>query len=318
MANAEASNRVAGRGRTSTITNLQRLRKDKWLYLLLVPGVVYFLVFKYVPMWGVLISFQDYSPFLGVFRSEWVGFDNFRNFFMNPDFFRLLKNTLILALLDLVFYFPAPIIMALLLNEIRHSFYKGLVQTFVYIPHFISMVIIASITYVFMTTQGGILFELIDRVTGHEVDVLTDPAWFRPLMIIQIMWKETGWGTIIFLAALAGVDQEQYEAAVMDGANRFRRIWHITLPAIRSVIVLMLILRMGHFLDNGFEQILLMQNALNRTVAEVFDTYVYNVGITQGSYSYSTAVGLFKSLVGIVLVLGSNRLAKKFGEDGLY
>ncbi|WP_407673181.1 ABC transporter permease [Paenibacillus alkalitolerans] len=293
-----------------------KLKKDKWMYALLMPGLIYFIVFKYLPMWGVLISFQNYQPFVGFWNSEWVGFEHFRNFFTNPDFFRLLRNTFILAVYDLVFFFPAPIIVALLLNEVRIAVFKRLVQTFVYVPHFISMVIVASMTYVFLTT-GGVLNELITLATGQRFNFLSDPAWFRPLIILQIMWKETGWGTIIFLAALASVDVEQYEAAIVDGATRFQRLIHITLPAISSTIVILLILRLGNFLDNGFEQIFLMTNSLNRSVADVFDTYVYFVGITQGAFSYSTAIGLFKSVVGIVLIYGSNWLAKRFGQEGL-
>ncbi|WP_281272418.1 ABC transporter permease [Paenibacillus sambharensis] len=295
-----------------------RLKKDRWLYVLLLPGLLYFLVFKYLPMWGVLISFQNYQPFIGFWNSEWVGFEHFRNFFSNPDFGRLLRNTFILAVYDLVFFFPAPIIIALLLNEIRVGIFKRVVQTMVYVPHFISMVIVASMTYVFLTTQGGVIYELVVQLTGAKINFLSDPDWFRPLIILQIMWKETGWGTIIFLAALASVDMEQYEAAVVDGASRFQRLWHITLPAISGVIVILLILRLGNFLDNGFEQIFLMTNSLNRTVADVFDTYVYFVGITQGAFSYSTAIGLFKSVVGIILIFGSNWLAKRFGKEGLY
>jgi len=297
---------------------ITRMKKDKFLYLLLLPGLLYFLVFKYAPMWGVLISFQNYQPFLGFWKSDWIGFTHFQNFFAHPDFFRLLRNTLILGFYDLVFFFPAPILIALLLNEVRLMLFKRWIQTLIYVPHFISMVIVASMTYVFLTTQDGIVNEIIYSLTGKKINFLADPDWFRPMIILQIMWKETGWGTIIFLAALASVDVEQYEAAIVDGASRFQRLIHITLPAISSVIVILLILRLGNFLDTGFEQIFLMTNSLNRTVADVFDTYVYFVGITQGAFSYSTAIGLFKSLVGIVLIYGSNWLAKRFGQEGIY
>ncbi|UPK47563.1 sugar ABC transporter permease [Paenibacillus pabuli] len=296
----------------------RQIKRNKWLYVLVLPGFLYFVIFKYLPMWGIVIAFQDYQPFLGIRDSQWVGMENFTNFFSNPDFFRLLRNTLVLALYDLIFFFPAPIIIALLLNEIRVAFFKRTIQTLVYVPHFVSMVIIASITYVFLTPQGGVLYDLISWITGKPIDVLASPGSFRPLIIVQMMWKEMGWGTIIFLAALAGVDTEQYEASIVDGAGRLRRMWHITLPAIRTTIVILLILRLGNFLDTGFEQIYLMTNSLNRDVADVFDTYVYTVGITQGAFSYSTAVGLFKSVVGIILVLGSNKLAKKFGHPGIY
>lgn len=305
-----------GKNRRNSL--LKRMGREKWMYILLTPGLLYFLVFKYVPMWGVLLAFQDYQPFLGFIKSEWVGLEHFRVFFANPEFGMLLGNTLILSLYNLVFFFPAPIILALLLNEIRVELFKRSVQTLVYVPHFISMVIVASLTYVFLTTEGGIVNELLYQYTGEKIDFLTNPGWFRPMIIIQTIWKECGWGTIIFLAALAGVDVEQYEAAIMDGASRWKQTWHITLPSIRSTIVILLILRMGNLLDNGFEQIYLLLNPLNRHVAEVFDTYVYMVGITQGAFSYSTAVGLFKSVIGVILVMGTNWLAKKFGESGLY
>lgn len=304
------------RGKMNTV--LKRFKKDKWLYILVMPGALYFLIFKYVPMWGVLLAFKNYQPFLGFMKSDWVGVEHFRVFFQNPEFVMLLRNTLVLSLYNLVFFFPAPIILALLLNEVRRSFFKRTIQTMIYVPHFISMVIVASLTYVFLTTEGGTVNEFLFEHIGRKIDFLTSPDWFRPLIIFQTIWKECGWGTVIFLAALAGVDIEQYEAAIVDGANRWKQTWHITLPSIRSTIVILLILRMGTILDNGFEQIYLMMNALNREVAEVFDTYVYTMGITQGAFSYSTAVGLFKSVIGVTLVLGTNWLAKKFGESGIY
>jgi putative aldouronate transport system permease protein len=307
---------VQSRKRNHTL--LKRIRREKWMFVLLTPGLLYFLVFKYVPMWGVLLAFKDYQPFVGFVKSEWVGLEHFRVFFANPEFSMLLGNTLILSLYNLVFFFPAPIILALLLNEVRIALFKRFIQTLVYVPHFISMVIVASLTYVFLTTEGGVVNEFLFQQTGSKIDFLTAPGWFRPIIIIQTIWKECGWGTIIFLAALAGVDVEQYEAAIMDGANRWKQTWHITLPSIRSTIVILLILRMGNLLENGFEQIYLLLNPLNRHVAEVFDTYVYMVGITQGAFSYSTAVGLFKSIVGVILVMGTNWLAKRFGESGLY
>ncbi|WP_307555713.1 sugar ABC transporter permease [Paenibacillus sp. V4I5] len=297
---------------------IRRWQRDKWLYLLLLPGVLYFLVFKYIPMWGVVLAFKNYQPFLGFMKSDWVGMEHFRNFFQNPDFVKLLRNTLLLSLYNLIFFFPAPIILALLLNEVRIALYKKAIQTLIYIPHFISMVIVASISYVFLTTEGGVVNGLLQQFTGQKINFLADPEWFRPIIILQTIWKECGFGTIIFLAALAGVDAEQYEAAIVDGANRWRQLWHITLPSIKSTIVILLILRMGDVLENGFEQIYLMTNALNREVADVFDTYVYLMGITQGAFSYSTAVGLFKSLVGVFLVFTSNYLARRFGQSGIY
>ncbi len=297
---------------------LTQIKKDKSLYILLLPGLIYFILFKYVPMWGLSIAFKNYQPILGFMASDWVGVENFTDFFSSPDFIMILRNTLVLSLMNIVFYFPTPIILALLLNEIRSAVYKRWIQTIVYIPHFISMVIVASLTYVLFTTTDGAVNILIEKLTGDTINFLGSPEWFRPVIIGQTIWKETGYGTIIFLAALAGVDPNLYEAASIDGANRFHQLIHITLPSIANVIVILLILRMGQVLDNGFEQIFLMTNALNRSVGEVFNTFVYTVGITQGAFSYSTAVGLFKSVIGVILVLGTNKIAKKFGHSGLY
>lgn len=304
--------------KSKTRSLLTHLKNNKWLYVLLIPGLTYFLVFRYAPMYGLIIAFKDYVPFLGINGSKWIGLQNFRDFFTNPDFFRILGNTLIIALLNIIFAFPAPIILALLLNEVRKKIFQRVVQTFVYVPHFLSWTIVVSLWYILFNVDHGAITNLVTSLTGKEIDFLSDPSWFRTMIVTQTIWKETGWGTIIYLAALSGVDQEQYEAAIMDGAGRFRRVWHITLPAIRSTIIIMLILKVGAILTTGFDQIYLMTNQLNRPVADVFDTYVYMMGITNGAYSYSTAVGLFKSVVGIILVLGTNRLAKFFGESGLY
>lgn len=296
---------------------LKRLVRNRWLYIMLLPGLLYFITFKYVPMYGVLLAFKNYQPFLGFVDSEWVGMKHFDRFFGDPLFWKLLKNTFVLAAYNILFFFPLPIVLALMLNELRSQTYKKTIQTLVYIPHFMSWVVIVSIAYLFFTTEGGLVNEAIASVGGEKIQFLLSPGWFRTFITGEVMWKETGWGTIIFLAALAGVDTQLYEAAKIDGAGRMRQLWHITLPAIRSTIVILLILRLGNFLDTGFEQIFLMLNPLNREVGEVFDTYVYTTGISQGEYSYSTAVGLFKSVVGLVLVFGSNFLAKRFGEEGI-
>jgi putative aldouronate transport system permease protein len=294
------------------------LIRDQWLYYMLLPGIIYFILFKYLPMWGVLISFQNYQPFLGFWHSDWVGMKHFTRFFGEPTFWMLLRNTIVLAMYNLVFFFPLPIIVALMLNEVRKEAFKRFVQTMIYIPHFFSWVVVVGMVYMLFTVEGGLVNELIASAGGEKINFLISSEWFRTLIMSEVIWKETGWGTIIFLAALAGVDPQLYEASKIDGAGRWRQLWHITLPAIRSTIVILFILRLGHFLDTGFEQIILMLNALNREVGEVFDTYVYSVGINQSQFSYSTAVGLFKSLVGLVLVLATNALAKKFGEEGIY
>ncbi|MCC8170023.1 MAG: ABC transporter permease subunit [Oscillospiraceae bacterium] len=278
-------------------------------------------------MWGVLIAFENYYagiPFFANIVNNWVGFDNFLSFFTDSSFLQLLRNTLIISFMNLIFYFPLPIILALLLNEIKVQWYKKFLQTLVYVPHFVSMVVIASITFMLLKTpsmegyQGGALYEIIKSVTGKGINMLESPIAIYWILLFQSIWKETGWGTIIFLAALAGVDVEQYEAAIVDGANRFQQLVYITFPAILGTIVTMFILRMGSVLDTGFEQIILMQNNLNRTTSETFDTYVYQIGRVQGNYGYSTAVGLFKSIISIICIQTANRLAKRAGQDGLF
>ena len=301
-----------------------KIKKDKWMYLLLLPGIIYFILFKFAPMWGVLIAFKDYYAGVDFLMAPWVGFSNFTDFFFDSSFGQLLKNTLIISGMNLLFYFPLPILLALLLNEIKVQMYKNVIQTLIYVPHFVSMVVIASITFMLLKTPsmegytGGAIYEIMKAVTGKGINILGSPQGFYWLILFQNIWKESGWGTIIFLAALAGVDVEQYEAAIVDGANRFQQMIYITFPAIASTIVIMLILRMGSVLDTGFEQIILMQNDLNRSASETFDTYVYNVGRIDGNYGYSTAVGLFKSLVSIICIQTANFAAKKTGQSGLF
>lgn len=297
---------------------LNQLLSQKFLYLMILPGLIYFIVFKYVPMWGLIIAFQDYQPFLGIFGSEWVGFKHFIRLFTEPTFFILLKNTLILFAMNVVIFFPIPILLALLLNEVRLALFKKFVQTMIYIPHFMSWVIVVSLSFVLLTVDGGLMNELIAFFGGEKINFLLSQEWFRPMYILQVIWREAGWSTIIYLAAITAVDPQLYEAAKMDGAGRLRQMWHITLPAIKSVIVVLLILKIGDTLELGFEHVYLLLNATNREVAEIFDTYVYTAGLKQGQFSYSTAVGLFKAAVGLILVMLANRLAKKFGEEGIY
>ncbi|WP_282942811.1 ABC transporter permease subunit [Paenibacillus sp. RC67] len=299
--------------------SIQRtIGKDVWLYLMMLPGLLFYLLFKYLPMWDMLIAFKDYQPALGFWGSRWVGLEHFERFFSDPIFWQLFRNTAILAVYNIVLFFPLPIIVALLLNELRIQWFKRTVQTLIYIPHFFSIVVVVGITYVMFTTEGGIVNEAVSSLGADKINFLTEPEWFRPMVTLQVIWKETGYGTIIFLAALAGVDPSLYEASKIDGANRWHQLWYITMPAIKSTIVILLILRLGNFLDTGFEQMLLMINALNREVGEVFDTYVYINGITQGQFSYSTTVGLFKSVVGLILVVTANYIARKLGEEGVY
>jgi putative aldouronate transport system permease protein len=284
---------------------------------MLIPGIIFFIIYKYGPMWGISLAFKNYRPFLGFFGSEWVGLENFDRFFHDRAFFQLFVNTLTLSLLNLTFNFPVPIIFALLLNEVRNRYFKRIIQTVTYLPHFMSWVVVAGLSYVMFTTDGGIINEIIKALGFAPVNFLSNEKLFRPMIVGQAMWRETGWGTIVYLAALSGIDVEQYEAATIDGANRFQQLWHVTLPSIKVVIITMFILRLGNIMDTGFDQIYNMINELNRNVGEVFDTYVYRFGINMGQLSYSTAVGVFKSVIGLILVLGADRLAKKAGEEGI-
>lgn len=304
-----------------SLTRGEKLRtalRDRWLYVMLLPGIIYYIIFVYIPMWGALFAFVDYSPAYGLFGSPWVGMKHFNRFFNSRQFSQLFSNTMVISILNLVFYFPAPILLALLLNEMRKERYKRVLQSVMYLPHFMSAVIVVSMFQLIFSSEGGAINSILNAMGFDSISFLTSKAWFRPILMIETIWKEVGWGTIIFMAALAGIDPSLYEAAVVDGANHTQRLWHITLPGIMPTISTLLILRMGSFLNTGFETIMLMQNSLNRSVSEVFDTYVYRVGITDAQYSYSTAIGLFKSVIGLVLVYGSNKLAQKVGQEGIF
>ncbi|MBB6732594.1 sugar ABC transporter permease [Cohnella sp. CBP 2801] len=287
-------------------------------YLMILPGLLYFIVFKYVPMFGLVISFQQYDPFVGIAKSPWVGWDNFHRLFMEQDFPLLLKNTFLFAGLDILFFFPAPVVLALLLNEARLKAFRNFVQTVLYAPHFISWVVIVSLTITLFSSQDGMINQWLSSAGLGTIDLFASPGWLKPMWLIQNIWQGMGWGSILYLATMASIDPSLYEAARVDGAGRFRQIWHITLPGIRYVVVVLFILRLGSFMDIGFEHIFLLQNPLNFHVSDVFDTFVYRTGILQRDYSYSAVVGMFKSVVGLVLVMGANRLARKFGQEGVY
>lgn len=305
-----------------TFTRSLRIRhllwRKRYAYLLVLPGLLYFLVYRYVPMLGSIIAFQDYSPFLGFSKSDWVGLKHFVTIFEDQEVVRVLWNTLVLSFLQIVFAFPAPILLALMLNEVRSKIFKSFIQSVIYLPHFLSWVIVVGIFTIFLRGDGLINTLLQVEFGQGAINFLTTPDFFRPLVVLQVIWKEAGWGTIIFLAALSGINPSLYEAAVMDGASRWRQLWHITLPGIRSTIIIMLILRLGHVLDSGFEQIFLMLNSFNMDVGNVLDTFVFFKGIDQADYSFATAVGLFKGLIGLLLVMIANRLAKRYGEEGIY
>ncbi|MFD1134758.1 ABC transporter permease [Paenibacillus urinalis] len=313
----ETSSSSIRKGRSSNRL-LSRIFQHRTIYLLILPGLLFFLVFKIAPMWGLLLAFQDYNPFLGFFSSEWVGFKHFSELFASSNFYIMLRNTFAINLIALVFHFPLPILLALMLNEIRHEVFKRINQSIVYLPHFLSWVVVASLTFFLLSTDVGIINKIIAGNGGETISFLSEPNFFWGMLTAQSMWKEAGWGTIIFLAAMAGVDPQRYEAAVMDGAGRFRQIWHITLPAIRPTIVILLILQLGSMADTGFEQILLMMNPLVRSVGEVFDTYSYTHGILKGDISVGVTVGMFKGIVGLILIVTANKVVKKLGHEGIY
>ncbi|PYI51397.1 ABC transporter permease [Paenibacillus flagellatus] len=296
----------------------KKLWRSRMMYVFVLPGTIYFLLYKYVPLLGSVIAFQEYSPFQGFLHSDWVGFAHFRRIFDNPEVVQVLINTITLSFLQIAFAFPVPIALALMLNEVRQEWFKRFVQSLVYLPHFLSWVVVIGLVTLFLRSDGVVNSFLVNVLGMEPVLFLQQPYLFKPLIVLEIIWKEAGWGTIVFLAALAGVNPELYEAAIVDGASRWRRIWHITLPGIRGTIVILLILRLGTVLDNGFEQIFLMLNPYVQEVGNVLDTYVYYKGILQSDFSFATAVGLFKSVVGLVLVVAANRLAKRFGEEGIY
>lgn len=293
--------------------------KQYWdLYLIMIPGVLYFIVFKYFPMWGVLIAFKDYSIFAGFGESTWVGLQHFKSMLEDPQFYQVFRNTVIISLYKLVWGFPGPIILALLLNEIRSMFYKRSIQTLAYLPHFLSWVIIGGILTNLLSPTSGAVNEVLGWFGLEPIFFLADPQWFRAVLVISDIWKEVGWGAIIYLAALAGIDSQLYEAAVMDGASKWKQLLHITIPSIMGTIVVLFLLRLGHVLDVGFEQIFVLYNSLVYEVSDVIETYVYRIGLGQSQFSYSTAVGLVKSVISLILVIVVNKAVKKMGQEGIY
>ncbi|MEO3744069.1 ABC transporter permease subunit [Plantactinospora sp. B5E13] len=307
-----------GPPRPRRLSHWQRLRRDRFLLLLSVPGVALVLLFQYVPLLGNVIAFKDYQPYLTIWESPWVGFQNFYVIFNgDPAFLNALKNTLIISFLQIVVVFPVPIALALLLNSLLSERIKRMVQSILYLPHFMSWVIIVAL-FQHMLGNAGIYNNWARQHGFPLLDIIGDPDLFFTLITSQVIWKDAGWGTIIFLAAISRVDLELYEAVAVDGGGRLRQLWHVTLPAIRSVIVLLLILKLGDVLSVGFEQIILQQGPVGLERSEVLDTYVYNYGIVGGNWGVSAAVGLVKGLIGAILVLGANKVAHLFGERGIY
>ncbi|MFB8134959.1 ABC transporter permease [Streptomyces mirabilis] len=283
----------------------------------MLPGLAYFLVFHYGALLGNVIAFKDYVPFDGIWGSRWVGLDNFRRMFEDGEFWDAVLNTLWIAVLQIVFYFPVPLALALLLHSLTRGSIRRFVQSVAYLPHFISWVIVVAL---FQQVLGdtGMVNSYLGDAGLHTVDIIGNPDAFKPLVVAQVIWKDAGWGTIIFLAALSQVDEQQYEAAAIDGAGPWRRFWHVTLPAIRAVIVLLLIMRLGDILSVGFEQMLLQRDAVGPQAAEIIDTFVYYEGIVGGDYGFAAAAGLFKGVVGALLVYAANKVAHRLGEQGVY
>jgi putative aldouronate transport system permease protein len=298
-------------------TLLARIKRARWAYLLLFPGLLYFLLFYYFPLLGNIIAFQNYSPYLGFFRSSWVGFSNFVNVFTDPEIGTVISNTLIISVLQIIFAFPLGIILSLMLNALISERFKRFMQSVVYLPHFIGWVIIISI-WQQLFGGDGMLNHLIVGMGGHPVNIMANPEFFKPLVVWQVIWKETGWSTILFMAAITAIDPSLYEAAVVDGASKWRRMWHITLPGISGVIMLLLILRIGNILNTGFEQIFLQRNAVGLNASDVIDTFVYDRGIINGDWSVAAAIALVKTIIGAILVYAANKAAKRLGEEGLY
>ncbi|WP_218130707.1 ABC transporter permease [Lentzea albidocapillata] len=295
----------------------RRIRRDRVLLAVMAPGVLYFLVFHYGALFGNVLAFVDYVPFLGLADSAWAGLVNFEQMLGDPRFWNAVANTVVIAGLQLVFFFPAPLALALLLHSLVGTTVKRFVQSVVYLPHFLSWVIVVAL-FQHMLGGAGVVNGWMGEFGLGAIHVIGNPDAYKPLVVAQLIWKECGWATIIFLAALSQVDDQQYEAAALDGAGWWRRLWHVTLPGIRPVIVLLLILRLGEFLEVGFEQFFLQRQAVGPEAGEVLDTFVYFTGFANGEFGYAAAAGLFKGLIGVALVYTANRVAHRLGEQGVY
>ena len=288
------------------------------LYVLLLPALVYIIVFHYVPIYGLQIAFREFKPKLGFTGSQWVGLKHFQRFVTSPQFPTLMRNTLKLSFYSLLFSFPVPVLLALMLNECDNLHYKKLVQNVTYAPHFISTVVVCGMVIMFLTPETGIINNLVVRMGGKSVDYMGKEEWFRPIYIISDIWKNTGWSSIIYLAALSGIDPQLHESAQIDGANRLQRIWHINLPGIRGTIILLLILDCGKIMSVGFEKAYLLQNALNLPQSEIISTYVYKTGVIGTKFSYTSAIGLFNSIINVILLLITNRISSKVSGTSLF
>lgn len=292
--------------------------KLNWVvYLMALPIIIYFFIFSYLPMFGIIISFQDFNPIRGIFGSKWVGLENFRAFFGSYYFERLIKNTFMISFLTLIFSFPCPIILALLLNEVGNRLYKRTIQTISYMPYFISLVVIAGLIKIF-TAEDGLVTAILVNFGFARKDLLADPSLFRSIYIISDIWQNVGFNSIIYLAALSSIDPQLYEAAIIDGAGRLRQTWHITLPGISSTIIILLILRMGNLFNVGYEKIILLYSPVTYSTADVISSFTYRKGLLDADYSYSAAVGLFNSVINFSLLLVANFFSKKYSETSLF
>lgn len=296
---------------------VKKLKRYRYLYLMIMPVLAYYIIFHYLPMVGVSIAFQDYRITRGIFESRWVGFKHFTSFFTSQYAWRTIRNTLSISIYSLVFAFPMPIMLALLLNEIKRLRFKKMVQTITYMPHFISSVVICSIILDFVS-NGGIVNEILGLLGMNPINFMSQPNWFYPIYILSGIWQHVGWDSIIFLAAIASIDESLYEAASIDGAGRFKQIWHITLPGLLPTVAILLILRIGQLMNVGYEKILLLYNPSIYSSADVISTFVYRKGIADANYSYAAAIGLFNSIVNFILLVSTNKISKKLGQSGLW
>ncbi|XOK63178.1 ABC transporter permease [Paenibacillus elgii] len=294
------------------------MKKYKAIYILSLPSILYFVVFKYVPLMGSVMAFQNYNIFKGITGSPWIGLENFQRMFAYDEFLRILKNTILIGFYDLIFAFPFPIVLALLLNEMRLLMYKRIIQTVVYMPHFLSWVIVGGIAIGILSPTTGVVNHVLGLFGIDPIYFLGEDSYIRGILVGSGIWKDSGWGTIVYLAALAGVNPEMYEAAVMDGASRWRQTISITIPTIMPTIVILFLLHIGNFLDFGFERVYVFLNSLNEGSGDIMDTYIYRVGLVGRQYSFTTAIGLFKSVVGLALIMLGNTLSRKATGQGLY
>ncbi|MEK3888271.1 ABC transporter permease [Bacillus sp. FSL K6-3431] len=305
---------------------LQNKKKNIWFriwehrvfYLFLLPGIIWFIIFSYIPMYGITIAFKDFNFTQGILGSPWAGLKYFKQFFQYYQSGEIIRNTLIISLLKLLIGFPMPIILALMLNEVRVTKFKRTVQTISYLPHFISWVVVVTLMQRMFTPYGGPINELIATFGFDKVSILGNVKYFYQVIILSDVWKGVGWGAIIYLAAIAGVDPQLYEAAKIDGANRFRQMWHVTIPSIRGVMVILFILACGGIMSAGYEQLLLLNTPATASIGTVLDVYVIKAGLEQGRFSYATAVGLFQGIIGLILIITANQISKKVNETSLW